>query len=92
MSFFKQWLGGPKKRSNSAQTAKERIGFLLVTQNGSDISKADFIPQLQEELLAVISKYIEVNPEDIHITKDKEESLEYLEVKIEMDPQRIKKQ
>jgi Septum formation topological specificity factor len=44
------------------------------------------LPQLQRELVAVISKYVKVNPEDIKVNLERQGSLEVLEVKIEMQP------
>ena len=39
---------------------------------------------MQKELIAVISKYVQINPEDIKVNLDRQDSLEVLEVKIEM--------
>ena len=44
---------------------------------------------LQRELLAVISKYVSIRPEDIKVQLDRQDNLEVLEVKIELpDPVR----
>ena len=42
------------------------------------------MPALQQELLAVISKYVSVNQEDIKVTLEKQGNLEVLEVNIVM--------
>ncbi|MGE8619087.1 MAG: cell division topological specificity factor MinE, partial [Achromobacter spanius] len=42
------------------------------------------LPQLQQELIAVISKYVKINPEDIKVHLERQDTLEVLEVKIEM--------
>ena len=39
---------------------------------------------MQKELIAVISKYVQINPDDIKVSLDRQDSLEVLEVKIEM--------
>lgn len=80
MSFLTFFLG-QKKKSN--QVAKERLKLILVHDRQVD-SAPDFLPQLQRELIEVISKYISVNPEDIKVSLDKQDSLDVLEVKIEM--------
>ena len=42
------------------------------------------MPASQRELLAVISKYIKINPDDIKVHMDRQDNLEVLEVKIEL--------
>ncbi|MGE0498953.1 MAG: cell division topological specificity factor MinE, partial [Ramlibacter sp.] len=39
---------------------------------------------LQRDLVAVISKYIKINPDDIKVQMDRQDNLEVLEVKIEL--------
>lgn len=85
MSLLKLLLG-ERKKSDSAKIAKERISFVLVRDANDG---PDFLPQLQKELIEVISKYVKVNPEDIKVSLDKQDSLEVLEVKIEMSQDEI---
>ena len=47
-------------------------------------STANFLPDLQRELIAVISKYVKVNPDDIRVSLEKQDRYEVLEVKIEL--------
>lgn len=86
MSFLK-FLLGEKKKSN--EVAKDRLKLILVRDREMDSAAADFLPQLQRELIEVISKYIKVNPDDIKVNLDKQDSLEVLEVKIEMSPEEM---
>lgn len=44
----------------------------------------DYLPALQRELLAVISKYVDINLDDIKVHLERQENLEVLEVKIEL--------
>ena len=46
--------------------------------------KDDRIAELQRELVAVISKYVSVNPDDIKVSMERQDNLEVLEVKIEL--------
>ncbi|ETD70203.1 cell division topological specificity factor MinE [Pelistega indica] len=85
MSFL-NFLLGEKKKSN--EVAKDRLKLILVRDRQVD-SAPDFLPQLQRELIEVISKYIKINPEDIKVNLDKQDSLEVLEVKIEMSPEEM---
>ncbi|MCQ9328919.1 cell division topological specificity factor MinE [Pelistega suis] len=86
MSFLK-FLLGEKKKSN--EVAKDRLKLILVRDRETDSATADFLPQLQRELIEVISKYIKVNPDDIKVNLDKQDSLEVLEVKIEMSAEEM---
>ena len=47
-------------------------------------SSPDYLPQLQKELVAVISKYVSINPDDIKVHMERQGDLEVLEVKIEL--------
>ena len=38
----------------------------------------------ERELVAVISKYVKINPEDIKVQLERQDNLEVLEVKIEL--------
>lgn len=81
MSFL-DFLRGQKK--SSASIAKDRLQLILINERGSGHRGPDFLAQMQQELIAVISKYIKINPDDIKVNLDKQDSLEVLEVKIEM--------
>ncbi|NOL49819.1 cell division topological specificity factor MinE [Pelistega europaea] len=87
MSFLK-FLLGEKKKSN--EVAKDRLKLILIRdRETTDGATPDFLPQLQRELIEVISKYIKINPDDIKVNLDKQDSLEVLEVKIEMSPEEM---
>lgn len=81
MSFL-DFLRGQKK--TSASIAKDRLQLILINERGSGRNAPDFLPQMQKELIAVISKYVQINPDDIKVNLDRQDSLEVLEVKIEM--------
>ncbi len=44
----------------------------------------DYLPALQKELMAVISKYVDIDVNDIKVHLERQENLEVLEVKIEL--------
>lgn len=82
MSFLSFLLG---QKKTSANVAKERLQIILAHERTGDYSDSpDYLPQLQKELVDVISKYVKVNPEDIKVHLERQGSLEVLEVKIEM--------
>ena len=82
MSFLSFLLG---QRKTSASVAKERLQIIIASERtSSSKGSPDFLPQLQKELVEVISKYVKVNPDDIRVHLERQDDLEVLEVKIEM--------
>lgn len=80
MSFLSFLLG---KKQSSASVAKERLQLILINERGTGMAP-DYLPALQKELVEVISKYVKIDPNDIQVNLDRQDSLEVLEVKIEM--------
>jgi len=82
MSLLSFLLGEKKK---TASVAKERLQIILAHERSSRGSKRpDYLPELQRELIAVISKYVSIKAEDIKVHLEKQDDLEVLEVKIEL--------
>ena len=87
MSLLSLLLGEKKK---TASVAKERLQIILAHErSGRNPGQADWLPALQRELLAVISKYIKIDPHDIKLNLEKQDNLEVLEVKIELPDQAV---
>ena len=57
-------------------------------QKHRNAAEPDYLPDLQRELVAVISKYIKINPNDIKVNLERQDNLEVLEVKIELPDHR----
>jgi cell division topological specificity factor len=83
MSLFSFLLGEKKK---SASVAKERLQIILAHERGAlgRNSKPDYLPELQRELVAVISKYVKIDPDALKVHFERQDDLEVLEVKIEL--------
>ena len=82
MSLLSFLLGEKKK---SAAVAKERLQIILAHErSGRNPGQPDYLPALQRELVAVISKYVRINPEDLKVHFERQDELEVLEVKIEL--------
>ena len=82
MSFLSFFLGEKKQ---TASVAKERLQIILAHErSGRTAFAPDYLPALQRDLVAVISKYIQINPEDIKVNLERQDNLEVLEVKIEL--------
>lgn len=86
MSIFSFLLGEKKK---TASVAKERLQIILAHErSGRNAAEPDYLPQLQAELVAVICKYIRIDPKDIKLNLERQDNLEVLEVKIELPESR----
>ncbi len=82
MSFLSFILGEKKK---SASVAKERLQIILAHErSGRNPSEPDYLPDLQRDLVQVISKYVKINSSDIQVHLERADNLDVLEVKIEL--------
>ena len=82
MSLLSLLLGEKKK---TASVARERLQIILAHErSGRGAAKPDYLPALQRELLAVISKYVSINPDVLKVHFERQDNLEVLEVKIEL--------
>ena len=76
-------LFGEKKKT--ASVAKERLQIILAHERtGRGGSRPDNLPDLQRELIAVISKYVAISPDDIKVNLERQDNFDVLEVKIEL--------
>ena len=81
-SFLSFFLGEKKKTAN---VAKERLQIILSHERSGRTSyEPDYLPALQRDLIAVIAKYIKINPDDIKLNLERQDNLDVLEVKIEL--------
>ncbi len=75
------YLRGNEKKS--ASLAKERLQIILAHERaGRGAAAPDYMPALQEELLAVIAKYIHVERDSIKVQLEKHGEYEVLELNI----------
>lgn len=68
-------------KSKTASVAKERLQ-ILVAHERYYRNKPSYLPQLQEELLAVIRKYVKVDQDAISVKFEQDENQETLELNI----------
>jgi cell division topological specificity factor len=81
MSLLSFLLGEKKK---TASVAKERLQIILAHERGGRARRPDYLPALQRELMAVISKYVSIKLEDIKVNVERQDNLEVLDIKIEL--------
>ncbi|MCE1183434.1 MAG: cell division topological specificity factor MinE [Rhodocyclales bacterium] len=79
MSLLSMLFGNKPK---TAQVAKERLQLIIAHERDGAGSSANFLPDLQRELIQVISKYVKINPDDICVSLEKQDRYEVLEVNI----------
>ena len=70
-----------KPRKNTASVAKNRLQ-IIIAQERSSHGAPDYLPLLRREILEVIKKYVNVDPDaiDIHVEKDGESEVLELSV------------
>ncbi|KEA62613.1 Cell division topological specificity factor MinE [Marinobacterium lacunae] len=67
------------KKQSSASVAKERLQ-VLVAYERNQRNQPDYLPQMQQEILAVIAKYVDVSVEDVQVNLDEDCSILELNV------------
>ena len=70
-----------RRQPKSANIAKERLR-IIVAQERTARGAPDYLPLLQRELLEVIRKYVNVDPDAIVVTVEKEAGQEVLELSV----------
>jgi len=70
-----------RRQPPSAQVAKERLR-IIVAQERSARGGPDYLPLLRRELLTVIRKYVNVDPEAVQINLEREDGQEVLELTV----------
>jgi cell division topological specificity factor len=78
MSFFDYFKSNKK---NTASIARERLQIIVAHERGKR-EQPDYLPQLQQEILAVIRKYINVGDDQVHVQLDKNDDCSILELNI----------
>jgi cell division topological specificity factor len=72
-------------RSNkppSAATAKERLQIIVAREGRNSALSADYLQRMQQELLAVVRKYVAIEQDQIKVNLDREGNCEVLELNI----------
>ena len=79
MRFLDYFRRAPK----SASLAKDRLSIIVARErSGTRTGAADYLPQLQQELLAVIARYEKIDLSNVTVNLDRSEGGEVLELNI----------
>lgn len=77
-------------KPSSASIAKERLQILVAHERASR-NQPSYLPQLQQELLAVIRKYVNVEQDAISVNFEQDDEQETLELNIILPDETSKK-
>lgn len=69
------------KKTNSANIAKERLQIIVAHERGNR-EQPDYLPQMQQELLAVIRKYVKISDDMVQVQLDKSDNCSVLELNV----------
>ena len=78
MRLFERFLSG---RNKSAAQAKERLQ-VIIAHSRAERSAPDYLPRLQQELIEVIRKYVQVDQDSVKVNLEHEGGYEILELNI----------
>jgi cell division topological specificity factor len=79
LDFFRL---GRAKGPPSASLAKQRLQVLIAHEGRT--GGPDFMPLLQQELIEVIGKYVQIDPAKVKIELERQADMSVLEVNIEL--------
>lgn len=80
MSLLQKWFGF-HKQPQSASIARDRLQIVLSHQR-TEGGDADFLSKLRHELMAVLSKYVAVDQEQISVQLQRHDHCSVLELNI----------
>jgi cell division topological specificity factor len=80
MSFFDYFR---TTKPATASVAKERLQ-IIVAHERAQRGQPDYLPQLQQEILQVIAKYVAIDQKDVQVQFDRNENCAVLELNINL--------
>jgi len=80
---FSDLLDYFKRKKNTASVAKERLQ-IIISHERNQRQTADFLPQLQRDIVDVIAKYIPIDKEQVRVQLDRSGDNSILELNIMM--------
>ncbi|MGM0433477.1 MAG: cell division topological specificity factor MinE [Pseudomonadota bacterium] len=78
MSFFDYFK---TKKKSSASVAKERLQIIVAHERNTR-DQPDYLPALQQELLEVIRRYVEIDDDQVQVQLDRNDSCSVLELNV----------
>ena len=84
MSFFDHFRSSKK---NTANIARERLQIIVAHERGQR-HQPDYMQKMQEEILAVIRKYVQIDDDNVHVQLDKSDHCSVLELNVTLPDNR----
>lgn len=78
MSFIDYFKSDKK---SSASVAKERLQIIVAHERGQR-NQPDYLPEMQQEIIEVIKKYVSIDEDEVHVTLDKTDSCSVFELNV----------
>lgn len=75
-----------RRRSSTASVAKERLQ-IIISHERSQRNTPDYLPKLQDEILAVIAKYVNISRDQVSVNLERTGDNAVLELNITMPDQ-----
>jgi cell division topological specificity factor len=72
-----------RRKNTTASLAKERLQ-IIISHERSQRNAPDYLPKLQEEILAVIAKYVNISRDKVSVSLDRMGDSAVLELNITM--------
>jgi cell division topological specificity factor len=81
--FSSRNAAAPVNRAATAPVARERLQILLAHERGL-LGQPDLLVTLREEILAVVSRHIQLDPDKVTVKLERGKTVSTLEVDIEV--------
>ena len=75
-----------RRRKSTASVAKERLQ-IIISHERTQRHSPDYLPKLQEEMIAVIAKYIPINRDQVSVNIERMGDSSVLELNVTMPDQ-----
>jgi cell division topological specificity factor len=79
LDFFR----GRRAEKGNATLAKDRLQIILAHERASRDGE-DFLPRLQQELLAVVARYVQVDANKVQVNLERGEGMSTLAIGVEL--------
>src|SRR3954454_20655750 len=91
MALFESVVDYFRKAPKTASIAKDRLSVIVARERASTRGGPDYLPQLQQELLAVLAKYENIDLHNVSVKLDKTGDCEVLELNITLPDEALQK-
>jgi cell division topological specificity factor len=87
MALFESVVEYFRRSPRPASIAKDRLSVIVARERASTRGGPDYLPQLQQELLAVLAKYETIDLQHVSVKLDKSSGCDVLELNISLPEQ-----